>query len=246
MSIESQADLDGLSRAGKVVAHTLSAMEQAIAVGITTQELDDIARQSLESYGARPTPKDELGFPGYSCISINDEAVHGIPSARRIQADDIVKLDVTAHLAGYVADAARTVVVEPKTSDRLRLARASRSAFAKGIATAQVGKRTDDVGAAIESETKRNGFRVIRALCGHGVGRKMHEAPAVPNYREPKMSAPLTHGLVITIEPIICNGNGRAYEAKDGWTVKTSDGSAAAHFEETVLITRNGPRVLTR
>src|SRR4051812_6456478 len=197
MSIETQADLDGMARAGAVVAKTLVAMERAIAAGMTTAELDDIAGRTLAAHGAAATPKDRLGFPGFSCISINDEAVHGIPGDRRIEADDVVKIDVTADLDGYVADAARTIVVEPRSSERLRLAWCAKSSFQQSLSSARLGRRTDDIGAVVESEVKRQGFRVIRALCGHGVGRALHEAPSVPNYREKRMSAPLTNGLVI-------------------------------------------------
>lgn len=245
MSIETQADLEGLARAGSVVANTLRAMEDALRVGMTTAELDEVARRSLESAGARATPQHAVNFPGHSCISINDEAVHGIPGDRRIEADDVVKIDVTADLDGYVADAARTIVVEPRSSERLRLAWCARASFQRSLPLARIGKRTDDIGAAVESEVKRNGFRVIRALCGHGVGRNLHEAPSVPNYRESRMSSPLTNGLVITIEPIISAGIGHAYQASDGWTVKTSDRALAAHFEETIVITRGAPRILT-
>jgi methionyl aminopeptidase len=245
VSIETQADLDGLTRAGQVVSRALRAMEDGLRVGMTTAELDAIAQHSLESAGARATPRHAVHFPGHSCISVNDEAVHGIPGDRRIEADDVVKIDVTADLDGYVADAARTIVVEPKSSERLRLAWCAKSSFQQSLSSARLGRRTDDIGAVVESEVKRQGFRVIRALCGHGVGRDLHEAPSVPNYREKRMSAPLTNGLVITIEPIISAGSGQAYEADDGWTVRTSDGALAAHFEETIVITRGAPRILT-
>jgi methionyl aminopeptidase len=245
MSIETEADLEGLSRAGGAVAAVLNALESALAPGMTTAELDDVARRVLDEHGARATPKHEVGFPGHACISINDEAVHGIPGQRRIEVDDVVMIDVTADLDGYVADAARTIVVAARSASRQRLAHCARTAFQRGLEVARAGRRTDDIGGAVDHEVRRNGYRVIRALCGHGVGRKMHEPPSVPNYREPRMASLLTHGLVITIEPIICTGSGQAYELPDGWTVKTRDGSLAAHHEDTIIVTRGHPRVLT-
>lgn len=245
MSIKKESELRGLQRAGRVVALTLAAMEAKIAEGITTAELDDVARRHLESHGARATPKDSLGFPGFSCISVNDEAVHGIPGNRTLHRDDIVKIDVTADLDGFVADAARTVIVSPRNSDRQRLAFCAKSAFRAGLASAVPGKRACDIGSSIEREVKHCGFRVIKQLCGHGVGRRMHEPPSIPNYFEPRMAHRLTPGLVITVEPIICAGSGRAYQANDGWTVRTTDGSLAAHHEETIVITQNAPLILT-
>jgi len=245
MSIETADELEGLRRAGRVVAAALVAMEAAIAEGITTGELDEVAQRVFDDHGARSTPRHEVGFPAATCISVNEEAVHGIPSGRKLLRDDVVKIDVTADLDGFVADAARTVVVEPRSHERLRLAWCARSAFNHGLAAAIVGHRTDDIGAAVEGEVHRAGFRVIRSLCGHGVGRSMHESPQVPNYREPRMRSTLTHRLVITIEPIICAGSGRAVESEDGWTVRTADGSMAAHYEQTVVVTNRKPIVLT-
>jgi methionyl aminopeptidase len=245
MSIETEADLAGMLRAGRVVAEALRRMEERMAVGVTTGDLDEVARQVIESHGARATPKHEVGFPASACISVNDEAVHGIPGSRVLRADDVVKIDVTADVGGSVADAARTIVVEPLSQDRLRLAWCAKSAFRKALGVATTAHRTDDIGSAVERETRSSGFKVIRSLCGHGVGRKMHEPPSVPNYRERASSTRLTHGLVITIEPIISGGNGEAYLDEDGWTVRTSDGAMAAHYEETVIITRTGPRIVT-
>jgi methionyl aminopeptidase len=234
-----------MRRAGQVVARTLAAMETAIAEGMTTADIDSVAQRELDRHGARPTPMHVKGFPGAACISINDEAVHGVPGCRRVERDDVVKIDVTADLDGYIADAARTIVVSPRDPNRLRLAWCARASFDAGMNAAVTGNRTDDIGGAVEREVRRSGFRVIKSLCGHGVGRAIHEPPSVPNYREPRMSHRLTVGLVITIEPIICAGSGRAYEANDGWTVCTADGSLAAHHEETIVITTGRPIILT-
>ena len=244
MSIETENELVGMQRAGRVVALALSAMERRACEGMTTAELDDVALGVLEKHGARPTPQETVGFPGASCISINDEAVHGIPGGRRIERGDVVKIDVTANLDGFVADAARTIIVGVR-DEGSRLAACARSAFDDGVRAAVAGRGTQDIGYAIDRETRRHGFRVIRELCGHGVGRAMHEPPSVPNYHEPRMAHPLTEGLVITIEPIICAGSARVYQAKDGWTVRTSDRSLAAHYEDTVVITRGLPMNLT-
>ncbi len=188
MSIESQADLIGLRAIGAVVAEALAAMRRRVAVGVTTMELDGVAAEVLARHGARSTPQHVYEFPGVTCISINSEAVHGIPSRRALQYGDVVKLDVTADRDGYVADAARTVVVGGAPGVGQRLAECARRAFQNSLAAARAGNRTRDIGRAVESEVRRHGFSVLRDLAGHGVGRTIHEPPCVPNYDEPRRS----------------------------------------------------------
>jgi methionyl aminopeptidase len=176
---------------------------------------------------------------------VNDEAIHGIPGPRVIQPGDLVKLDVTAEKDGYMADAARTVPVPPVSDEAQRLSDGAEIAFRNGIASARAGHRIWEIGMAIEGEVKRCGFSVIHQLCGHGIGRTIHEDPQVPNYGDPAARGRLHEGLVITVEPIIAAGNGRPVLMEDGWTIRTSDGRLAAHYEQTIVITRDAPIFLT-
>ena len=245
MSIESQKDLEGLKRAGRIVRMIIRAMEKALRPGITTGELDAVGGRVMRAQGARSAPRMVYGFPGDVLISVNDEVVHGIPGARVVQPGDLVKLDVTVEKDGYMADAAVTVPVAPAPETARRLADCARAAFAKAMEVARVGNRVNDIGRAVEAEVNRRGFRVIRDLNGHGIGRTIHEEPSVPNYYDPRNTQPLTQGLVITVEPIIGASSGRFVESGDGWTVRTADGGLAAHYEQTLVITRGKPILLT-
>ncbi|MSS71870.1 MAG: type I methionyl aminopeptidase [Candidatus Latescibacteria bacterium] len=244
MSIESEKDFTGLSRAGKVVSLTLREMKQRLCPGMTTAELDAVGAKMFARYGARSAPQLVYGFPGTTLISLNDEAIHGIPGERVIQAGDLVKIDVTAELNGYIADAAITVALPPASSLKRRLRNCAESAFQKAIQNARAGRLINAIGRAVESEVRRQGFAVIPGLSGHGVGRDIHEAPDVPNTCDPGSRQRLTEGLVITIEPIISSGSDQYFEDSDGWTIKTVDGSLSAHYEHTVVITRGRPILL--
>jgi methionyl aminopeptidase len=245
MSIENQKDLDGLKRAGKIVRMIIRAMEKALRPGISTAELDEIGGRVMRAQGARSAPKMVYGFPGDVLISVNDEVVHGIPGARVIQPGDLVKLDVTVEKDGYMADAAVTVAVPPAAERAQRLADCARAAFAKAMEVARVGNRVNDIGRAVEDEVHRRGFRVLRDLNGHGIGRTIHEEPSIPNYYDPRLNRPLTEGLVITVEPIVAARTGRVVEDADGWTLRTADGSLAAHYEHTLVVTRGEPVLIT-
>ena len=245
MSIESPADLAGLKRIGKIVAETLLEMVRRLRPGMTTAELDQVGAHALKRHGARSTPGWEYGFPGTACISINDEAVHGIPGNRLILPGDVVKIDLEADAGGYVADAARTVVLPPVSSPDLALARCARSACHTALRVATAGNGVREIGKQVEREVTRNGFSVIPQLTGHGVGRRAHEPPTVPNFDDPECRDWLHEGLVITVEPVISRGSGLALETGDGWTVKTLDGSRSAHHEETIVITGGRPILLT-
>lgn len=245
MSIQSIADLECLQIIGAIVAEALTAMQRHVAADVTTADLDAIADDVLRRHGARATPRDVLRFPGAACISVNSEAVHGIPGRRLLREGDVVKLDVTADRAGYVADAARTVVVGNVPGLGQRLAACARAAFDRALLVARVGNRTRDIGRAVEREVRRHGFAVLPELAGHGVGRGIHEPPCVPNYDEPRARALLTPGLVLTIEPIIAVRPSKLYHARDGWTIGTGNGCLTAHHEETLVITEEGPLVLT-
>ncbi len=245
MLIESPKDLEGLKNCGRVTRETLSVLRKAVMIGKTSKELESLAKDVFDRYGARSAPTIFKGFPGTVLISINDEAVHGIPSERTIQAGDIVKLDVTPELNGFVTDACITVAVPPVSKATKLLLKSSQKALQKAIEVAKAGVLVNTLGRMIEREVKRNGFTVIRELGGHGVGRRIHEPPEILNFYDPKQRTSLKEGMVITIEPIICSGSGQVYTAKDKWTIKTKDQSPVAHFEHTLLITKGKALVLT-
>jgi methionyl aminopeptidase len=246
MSIENEQDLEGIREAGRLVAEALAAMRTAVRSGITTQELDALGAEPIRRAGGRSAPQVVYGFPGVSLISVNDEIVHGIPGPRRLEPGDVVKLDVTVELNGYVADAAETVIVPPVTMTAARLRACARDAFRRGMAAAQVGKPVRAIGAAVERHVRACGFHVVRELAGHGVGRTIHEEPSIPNYDDPFAVRRLTNGLVITIEPLIAAAAARPVTSADGWTVRTHNASLAAHHEHTIIVWRDGPEVVTR
>ena len=245
MSIESPADWAGLREAGRIVGLTLDALERQVRPGVTTGELDAVARNVFAGHGARSAPALVYGFPGTVLISLNDEVVHGIPGPRRIRRGDLVKLDVTVEKDGYIADAARTVVVEPASRVARRLAVCAKAAYHAALEVARAGTRVNEIGRAVQREVRRHGFAVVRGLTGHGVGRTIHEAPSVPNEYDPTLTAVLTEGLALTIEPMISAGSSDARQSSDGWTIRTRDRSWSAHHEHTIVITREAPVVLT-
>ena len=245
MSIRNHAELEKLRIIGKIVRKALDKTAQAVRPGVTTAELDEIGRKVLDENGAASAPPKIYGFPGALCISINDEAIHGIPGGRAVEPGDLVKLDLVAEKDGFYADAAVTVMVGAVSERAAALVRCAESSFRLAARNARAGNRVSDIGRAVERETTRCGFRVLRELCGHGVGRTIHEPPTVPNHYDPRFRARLTEGLVITIEPIICAGSGRSQLQPDRWTVRTADRSLAAHYEHTLVITRGEPIVLT-
>lgn len=245
MSIRNRRDFEKLRAIGLIVREVLDRCAAAVRPGITTWELDRIGAGVLAANGAESSPPKVYGFPGALCISVNDEAIHGIPGDRAVQAGDLVKLDLVAEKHGYCADAAVTVAVGQTSETALALARCAESAFHMAAREARAGNRVYDIGRAVEKETNRCGFRVIRGLCGHGVGRTIHEAPTVPNYYDPRCRQRLHEGLVITIEPIISVSSGEGELQDDQWTIRTSDRSLSAHFEHTVVITKGAPILLT-
>jgi len=245
MSIGSEEELEALQAIGRIVGRTLRQLAREVRPGVSTAELDAIGAKLLAAEGAESAPPKVYGFPGAVCISVNDEIVHGVPGARVVAPGDLVKLDLTAEKDGYLADAAVSVAVPPAPEVALRLAGCAQSAFERAMREARARRRVCDIGAAVEREVLRNGFSVVRELCGHGIGRTIHEPPQVPNYGDPRNHQRLSEGLVITVEPIITAGRGEARQAADGWTMKTVDGSLAAHYEHTLVITRGAPMLLT-
>jgi len=246
MSIQSAEELEALKRVGCVVALALREMRRATRPGVTTAELDAVGSAVLEQHGARSAPQLVYQFPGINCISLNDEAVHGIPGPRAVRDGDLVKLDVTAELDGYIADAAVTVALPGAGARERRLASCAESALGKAINAARAGRPVYEIGRAIDREVRGQGFHVLRELHGHGVGRTIHEPPSVPQWEDRTYSQPLTEGLVFTIEPIIAVATRQTRPSGDGWTIVTADGSLSAHFEHTVVIRDEAaPLVLT-
>jgi methionyl aminopeptidase len=245
MSIESEKDLIGLLRIGRIVGLTLQKMAESLRPGITTGELDAIGAELLRKEGARSAPILTYNFPGATCISINDEAAHGIPGSRVIQTGDLVNIDVSAELDGYFADTGATVPMLPVEPLKQKLADCTRSALEKGLAAARAGSRIYDIGRAMENEVRRCGFHIIRDLPGHGVGRKLHEPPSVPGFFNKRANDILKEGLVITIEPFVSTRASHIVTAADGWTLKTPDGSLAAQYEHTIVITKDRPILVT-
>lgn len=245
MSITSESDWRGLREVGRVVALTLEALEKHTAPGITTGELDEIAKAVFDQHGARSAPALTYNFPKTVLISVNDEIVHGIPGRRVLRRGDIVKLDVTAEKDGYVADAAKTIVLDGASDETRRLAACAEAAFEAALSVARAGNRVNMIGRAVQDTVTRSGFSVVPSLEGHGVGRAIHEPPNVPNVFNRRQKDVLTEGLVITIEPLIAAGSGAVYQDVDGWTIRTNDGSITAHHEHTLVITSGEPVLLT-
>jgi methionyl aminopeptidase len=246
MSISGPVDLEGIRYAGRVVAEALDAMRAAVVPGISTGELDAVGEAALERRGAKSAPRAVYGFPACNCISLNDEIVHGIPGDRVITPGDVVKLDVTADCDGYIADAADTVLVPPVSATIRRLRTSAVGAFHEGLDAAELGMPVNAIGRAVERRVRRDGFAVIRELCGHGVGRTIHEPPDVANYYIPSQRDRLTNGLVLTIEPMLAERRAQAVQKSDGWTIATGNGCLSVHYEHTIIITADGPEIVTR
>jgi methionyl aminopeptidase len=245
MSIEHPEDLQGMRRAGRLVAETIAAMRVAVRSGVTTAALDAIGASVIEQAGGRSAPKLVYRFPGVTCISVNDEAVHGVPGPRILRDGDLVTLDVTVELDGYMGDAAVTVPVGRVSSDAARLVDAAEGAFTAALAAASPGARLCDLGGIIEAHVEQAGFKVLRDLCGHGIGRTIHEPPNVLNFADPRVTGRLTDGLVITIEPIIAAGTRRTRGSDRAWPIRSADGSLTAHHEHTIVVRSGGCEILT-
>ena len=245
MTISSESDLAGMQRVGSLVARTLAHMRAELRPGITTGELDASAERFARAEGARSAPQLTYDFPGFTCISVNEQIVHGIPGPRELAPGDVVKLDVTLELDGYMADSAVTAVVPPVSDEARQLQRAARIAFDQGLAAARAGRRLCEVGRAVETAARREGVSVLRELCGHGIGRKLHEQPSVPNWGDPRARTVLHEGLVIALEPLVSAGAAHVVDDGDGWTLRTHNRALAAHHEHTIMIRDGMPLVLT-
>jgi methionyl aminopeptidase len=242
---KSPAEIDKMAAAGAILAATLDLMESSVRVGVSTGELDKIAERFIRSRGAEPTFKGYRGFPGSICASPNAMIVHGIPGSYRLKRGDVIAIDVGVTLDGWVADAARTFAVEQVGKTERNLLDATERSLHAGVAQCVVGNRMGDVSSAIQQLAEGAGLAVVRSLVGHGVGRSMHEDPQVPNYGKPGKGPQLEEGMVLAIEPMTTAGRPGVRIGGDGWAIYSQDGSPAAHFEFTVAITAQGPRVLT-
>jgi methionyl aminopeptidase len=246
MSVKSERDLVGLRAAGRVVAEALAAMRDAVRPGVTTGDVDEVGAAVFARHGARSAPQLAYGFPGVNCISVNSEAVHGVPSGRSISDGDLVKLDVTAELNGYMADAAITVGVGTVTRQARELVETAERALARALRVARAGVLLNEIGRAVQREVENAGFHILPQLGGHGIGRTIHEPPSVPNHYVASDRTVLTEGLVITIEPIISATTTRSVgPGADGWTISTADQGLSAHAEHTLVVTTGEPLILT-
>jgi methionyl aminopeptidase len=248
IQLKSGREIDIMALGGRILGETIRTLRDAVRPGISTLELDAIAEDFIRGHdGAQPAFKGLYGFPGSICTSINEEIVHGIPSKKRILKDgDIVSLDVGVGYKGFFTDSAVTVpvgTVDARTQELLDVTAASLEA---GIAAAKPGNHIGDIGAAVQGVVEAAGFSVVRDLVGHGIGVEFHEEPQVPNYGKPKRREKLVAGLTVAIEPMVNVGGPATRTLSDRWTIVTADGSRSAHFEHTVAVTDDGPRVLTR
>ena len=245
IQIKSEREIGLMRQAGRIAATALAEAGRAVAAGVTTGELNAIIKRMIEKADAYPTFLGYAGFPGAACISINDEVIHGIPGLRALKNGDLVKIDVGATYQGYVGDCANTFAVGEISDEAQRLIDVTRQSFYEGMKYARAGNRISDISHAIQTYVEDNGFSVVRKYVGHGVGSKLHEEPEVPNFGKPGLGARLVSGMTIAVEPMVNQGVFTVKELSDGWTVKTRDGMLSAHYENSVLITKDNPEILT-
>jgi methionyl aminopeptidase len=243
--LKNEHEIDLMRKAGRIVGETLLMLEEKVRPGINTAELDKLAEEFITKHGAKPSFKGLYGFPASLCISVNEQVVHGIPGKFKLEEGDIVSIDCGVFLNGYHGDAARTFAVGEVTEQARRLIDVTEQSFFKGIEKAIVGNRLTDISYEIQQYVESNGFSVVRDYVGHGIGKKVHEDPEVPNFGRSGRGPKLMSGMVLAIEPMVNVGNYHVKTLSDEWTVVTADGSLSAHYENTVAILPNGPEVLT-
>ncbi len=244
--LKSDRELAYMRDAGKIVAETLVEVKKAVKPGVSTLELDRIAEEYIKSRGAIPTFKGYNGFPGNICASINEQVVHGIPGLKKLKNGDNVSVDIGAVINGYNGDAAVTIAVGEVDAEMQKLLDVTEQSLYKGIEKAMAGNRLGDISHAIQAYVEDHGYGVVRDYVGHGIGRKMHEDPQVPNYGHPGRGPRLKSGMTLAIEPMINLGTHEVKTLDDGWTVVTADGKPSAHFEHTIAITDGKPEILTK
>ncbi len=239
-------EIDIMKRSGRILAELLNELSKLIRPGITTKDIDKYAEEFITSKGASPSFKGLYGFPASVCVSINEEVVHGIPGSRRLVEGDIVSIDVGAEVEGFHCDSAMTFPVGTVSKRAMELMRVTEDSLYRGIEQARVGMRIADISRAIQSHVESKGFSIVKALSGHGVGRKLHEEPAIPNFVIHGEPGPvLAEGMTLAIEPMVNAGSPEVKTLADNWTVVTCDSSLSAHFEHTIAVTRDGPVILT-
>ncbi len=245
MTIENDHDLECLRYVGAIVRDVLAHMGSFVRPGITTAELDAIGEKELARAGVRSAPRLAYNFPGATCISVGEEAAHGIPGARVLREGELVNIDVSAEKDGYWADTGGSFAVGTVSPHHRKLCRDTKTALRKAVFVARAGQPINAIGRVVERQARLGGYSVVPDLAGHGVGRFIHEAPSVPNYFDPQNRERLKEGMVIAIEPFLTTGSGDIFEDADGWTLKTADGAPVAQYEHTVVITRGNPIILT-
>lgn len=246
IAIRSQAEIDLIRRSGEILRDCFAAIEPMLRPGVTTGELDQAAETFIRSRGAAPSFKGYQGYPAAICASVNEEVVHGIPGARTLREGDIIGVDVGVFREGYHADASRTYAIGAVSGTAERLIAVTREALDLAIDRARVGGHLSDVSHAVEAHATAHGFGVVRALVGHGIGRRMHEEPQIPNFGAPGRGPRLAAGMVLAIEPMVNEGTHEVFTLPDHWTFVTADGKLSAHFEDTIAVTDGGPVILTR
>jgi len=243
--IRTDREIDLIAASCQIVADTLEMLSDHIQPGAKITDLDKLAEEFIISRGARPAFKGYMGFPATLCVSVDDEVVHGIPNKRYLQEGQIVGIDCGAEKDGYYGDHAITFSVGNISNSRKKLMDTTKDCLMRGISEAKPGNYVSDIGFAIQSHAEKNGYSVVRELVGHGIGSDLHEEPQIPNYGQPKQGYKLCEGMCIAIEPMINMGNKDIKTDADGWTIRTLDGEVSAHFEHTIAITSDGPRVLS-
>lgn len=244
--LKSEREINYLRDAGKLVAKTLAEVKKAVKPEATTQELDQVAEEYIKSKGAIPAFKGYHGFPGNICTSVNEEVVHGIPGLRKLKTGDNVSIDIGTVINGYYGDAAITVPVGDVDAEVADLIEVTEASLKKGIEQAIVGNRLSDISHAVQVYAESHGYGVVRDYVGHGIGRNMHEDPQIPNYGAPGRGPRLKPGMTLAIEPMINIGTHEVRTLGDGWTVVTADNKRSAHFEHTIVVTPDGPEILTK
>lgn len=244
--LKSPREIEKMSMSGRIVAQVIDSLKKMVAIGVTTKEIEDFADERIKVLGGIPAFKGYRGYPSSVCISVNEQVVHGIPSDRKLKDGDIVSIDIGVFLDGFYGDAAVTISIGTIDKESADLIRVTEESLYLGIENAVEGKRLYDISSAIQKHVEENGFSVVRLFVGHGIGRELHEEPQVPNYGVPGQGPRLKRGMTLAIEPMVNAGGHEVIVLEDGWTAVTKDGKRSAHFEHTVLVTQDKPRILTK
>ena len=245
ITLKSPREQDAMRRAGRITAQARALAGQMVRPGVTTKEIDDAVRRFIRSQGAEPSFLNYGGFTGSACISVNEVVIHGIPGPRKLKEGDIVSIDVGAFIGGYHGDCAATYPCGVVSGEAARLIQVTQQSFWEGFQFAKAGQRVSDISHAVQVYVEKHGYSVVRDFVGHGVGAKLHEAPEVPNFGPAGHGARLQPGMAIAVEPMVCAGDWHVKVLGDGWTTVAADGSLTAHYENTILITEDGPEITT-